>query len=54
MINDSTRQKLLEKILNSQEFASSSVYGNYLNYLVQSSVEEKNLKEEMVAHYLHL
>lgn len=49
MINDSTRQKLLEKILNSQEFASSSVYGNYLKYLVQSSIEEKNLKETTIA-----
>jgi hypothetical protein len=49
MINESTRQKLLEKILNSQEFLSSSIYGNYLNYLVESSLKEKNLKETTIA-----
>ena len=49
MINESTRQKLLEKILNSQEFLSSSIYGNYLQYLVESSLEGKSLKETTIA-----
>ena len=49
MINDSTRQKLLDKIINSQEFSNSSVYGNFLTYLVQASLEGKNLKETTIA-----
>ncbi|KAA3616907.1 MAG: hypothetical protein D8M58_05095 [Calditrichaeota bacterium] len=49
MINESTRQKLIEKILNSQEFASSSIYGNYLSYLIKSSIENKSLKETTIA-----
>lgn len=49
MIKDSTREKLLEKILNSQEFISSSIYGKYLQYLVNSTLEEKNLKETTIA-----
>lgn len=48
-MNDSIRDKHLEKILNSQEFVSSSIYGNYLNYLVKSSLEDRNLKETTIA-----
>lgn len=49
MINESTRDKLLEKILNSQEFISSSIYGKYLQYLVDAALQEKNLKETTIA-----
>ncbi|MEJ2545637.1 MAG: hypothetical protein P8Y99_16355 [Calditrichaceae bacterium] len=49
MLNDTARQKLLEKIVNSQEFISSSIYGNFLTYLVNSSLEGKNLKETTIA-----
>ena len=49
MLNDSTRQKLLDKIISSQEFSNSSVYGHFLTYLVQSSLEGKSLKEITIA-----
>jgi hypothetical protein len=49
MLNDTTRQKLLEKIINSQEFSNSSVYGNFLTYLVNASLEGKSLKETTIA-----
>jgi len=49
MISDSTREKLLEKILNSQEFCNSSVYGNYLTYLVKAAMDGSNLKETTIA-----
>jgi len=49
MNNDNSQQKLLEKIQKSQEFSSSSIYGNYLNYLVEASVQGKDLKETTIA-----
>ncbi|MBN1406285.1 MAG: hypothetical protein JW956_00765 [Calditrichaceae bacterium] len=49
MFNDSTREKLLEKILNSKEFSNSSIYGNYLNYLVNAAIEGITLKETTIA-----
>jgi len=49
MLNDTTRQKLLEKIVNSQEFSNSSVYGHFLTYLINASLEGKQLKETTIA-----
>lgn len=49
MLDEATRQKLLEKILHSNEFCNSSVYGNYLHYLVNSTMEGKLLKETTIA-----
>lgn len=48
-INEATKDKLLEKILNSTEFCSSHIYGKYLTYLVNASLENKNLKETSIA-----
>ena len=47
--DNSTKNKLLEKILNSSEFLNSHIYGKYLTYLVDSSLEDKNLKETTIA-----
>ena len=49
MLNDSTRQNLLEKILNSKEFCFSPIYSHYLKYLVDSSLKGKVLKETTIA-----
>lgn len=49
MLSDTAREKLLEKILNSNEFSNSSVYGNYLTYLVQAADEGNSLKETTIA-----
>jgi hypothetical protein len=49
MLNDSTRQNLLEKILNSKEFCYSPIYSHYLKYLVESSLKGKALKETTIA-----
>lgn len=49
MLDEATRQKLLEKILHSNEFCNSSVYGNYLTYLVNSTIEGRLLKETTIA-----
>lgn len=48
-MNESLQHKLLEKIQQSQEFSSSSIYGNYLDYLVKSAIEGKILKETTIA-----
>ena len=49
MIHEATQKKLIAKILESQEFCNSSIYGNYLNYLIKASNEDKNLKETTIA-----
>lgn len=49
MPNNSIYQKELQKIIESQEFASSTVYGKYLSYLVEASIQNKNLKETTIA-----
>ena len=49
MFSDTTREKLLEKILNSNEFSNSSIYGNYLTYLVKAAIEGITLKETTIA-----
>jgi hypothetical protein len=43
------REKLLEKIINSKEFCNSSIYGHYLTYLFESSLQGKSLKEATIA-----
>ena len=48
-ISKASIDKLLEKILNSNEFCNSHIYGKYLTYLVESSLENKNLKETTIA-----
>jgi len=41
--------KCLEKILNSAEFCNSSIYINYLTYLVEATSKGKTLKETIIA-----
>lgn len=49
MVSESTCEKLLEKILNSEEFGNSTVYGNYLTYLVKAANKGESLKETTIA-----
>ncbi|HRU93164.1 MAG TPA: hypothetical protein P5268_09060 [Candidatus Marinimicrobia bacterium] len=49
MINEQTRKKLLEKILQSKEFSSSKIYASYLTYLVEAAEKGKKLKEISIA-----
>ncbi|MBN2424944.1 MAG: hypothetical protein JXR46_15060 [Calditrichaceae bacterium] len=49
MLSESALEKLLEKILASEEFCNSSIYGNYLRYLVKASSEGQSLKETTIA-----
>lgn len=49
MIDHSTQQKLLEKILNSKEFSSSKIYKSYLTYLVEATRDGRELKETTIA-----
>jgi len=49
MLNDSTKQNLLDKILNSKEFAYSPIYSHYLKYLVEASIKGRVLKETTIA-----
>ena len=49
MINKSTQQSLLQKILASQEFSSSKIYQAYLTYLVKAANEGKSVKEITIA-----
>jgi len=49
MINKSTQQALLEKILASQEFSASKIYQSYLTYLVNATDEGRVLKEITIA-----
>jgi hypothetical protein len=49
MLNDSTRQNLVDKILNSKEFCYSPIYSHYLKYLVESSLKGRVLKETTIA-----
>jgi hypothetical protein len=48
-MNEAIQQKLLEKIQQSQEFAGSAIYGNYLAYLVDCAIKGKQLKETIIA-----
>jgi hypothetical protein len=49
MSNESIENKLLEKILASNEFSHSKIYQTYLTYLVEASREGKDLKETVIA-----
>jgi hypothetical protein len=49
MINKHTQQKLIDKILESEEFANSKIYQTYLTYLVQAMDDEKPIKETTIA-----
>ncbi|MCB0276351.1 MAG: hypothetical protein KDI06_16165, partial [Calditrichaeota bacterium] len=42
-------QKYLERILASNEFASSQTYRDFLKYLFEAAVQEKELKELTIA-----
>jgi hypothetical protein len=46
---EQTYRKLLEKILESNEFSHSKIYQTYLTYLVESSLSNKELKETTIA-----
>ncbi len=48
-LNKTVIDKLLEKILASGEFNTSHIYGRYLKYLIDSSLENKSLKETTIA-----
>jgi hypothetical protein len=49
MTIESTQIKLLEKILNSDEFSHSKIYQTFLTYLVESAQRGKELKETTIA-----
>lgn len=49
MSNESIENRLLEKILESNEFSHSKIYQTYLSYLVEASREGKDLKEAVIA-----
>lgn len=43
------QKECIEKILNSDEFASSHIYKSYLSYLVEAKQQGKTLKESTIA-----
>jgi len=49
MTNDATQQKVIDKIIASEEFCNSSTYAQYLKYLFESTVAGKALKETTIA-----
>ncbi|MGQ9561815.1 MAG: hypothetical protein ACUVTG_06745 [Candidatus Oleimicrobiaceae bacterium] len=49
MIDEALQRRLLEKILASEEFASSKVHQQLLTYLVEAAREGKHLKETTIA-----
>ena len=49
MTNESIENKLLQKILSSNEFSHSKIYQTYLTYLVEASRQGKDLKEAVIA-----
>jgi hypothetical protein len=49
MANDATRQKVIDKIIASEEFCNSSTYAQYLKYLFDSTVAGKAPKETTIA-----
>lgn len=49
MITNNTKNEILERILKSEEFASSQVYQKLLTYLVNASIEKRPLKEYTIA-----
>jgi hypothetical protein len=49
MLNKSSKDALLEKILASREFTGSKIYQSYLTYLVNAAEEGRSLKETTIA-----
>lgn len=49
MINNSTKQSILNKVLKSKEFSNSEIYKNLLHYLVNSSIKKVVPKEYTIA-----
>lgn len=49
MNNLALQKECLERILNSQEFAGSTIYKAYVTYLVKAAEEGKELKEATIA-----
>ncbi|UCH11485.1 MAG: hypothetical protein JSU61_06250 [Fidelibacterota bacterium] len=49
MTNDAARQKVIDKIIESEEFCNSPTYVQYLKYLFESAVTGKALKETTIA-----
>jgi hypothetical protein len=49
MTIESMQKKLLERILNSEEFSHSKIYQTFLTYLVESARQGKELKETTIA-----
>lgn len=49
MNNFVLQKDCVEKILNSQEFAGSSIYKSYVTYLVEAAAEGRELKEATIA-----
>ena len=49
MINKSTQQALLEKIISSQEFSGSKIHQAYLTYLVNAAYDGQSVKETTIA-----
>ena len=49
MTNNINSEKYLEKILDSKEFSNSSIYINYLTYLVKATKNDNSPKETTIA-----
>jgi len=49
MLHEGIQKKLLEKIANSSEFVASRVYASYLDYLVETTNQQRSLKEVTIA-----
>ena len=48
-MNSQDKKKYIDKILKSDEFVGSKTYQNYLTYLVDASLDNKELKETSIA-----
>ena len=49
MPTQSQQKRILQKILNSEEFSGSKIYKKYLTYLVDAANQGKELKETTIA-----
>lgn len=52
MIDNTQKQKILERILQCEEFVHSSKHQKLLTYLINASIEKKSLKESDIASYM--
>lgn len=48
-MNRQLKKKCTDKIINSEEFSGSKTYKNYLNFLVEAALNNKELKETTIA-----